>query len=308
MYAAFDSYSLDLAEDKKRRRENSACCDPNVKKQDVSLVIKPGANGARVATFVLGECILQVHCESSLEKLLQGIDLPVTALAMHGDPLQIFFSDDALSMWNAMTFKLPKSHDLSLAFRSCKYFRKGFDIILDGLDVDALKMQHSVHLKHREVCGFEWGLVYVRFDNIDGNRIKCISIECEKTKEETSSFSGSIMHAICDNVKCLVRQDVVSMASYGKGAHFMDAFKDALALIGYRQMIKVYDSILPQFACITPDSFHMLQSYFNVPISTILAEMFVGDVTVDHIKKIALRHRDAQIEALLEFKQSKLES
>ena len=312
------------AEKKRTREQNRLWTHPAypddeanaTKTANVSYICREDKSGQKVVTVTVDNQVVQIHVQKSVAALFDTVDIPLTAVVLtniegDGDNCELIFSAAALSCWNAMTFDFAKSRDPIAVARMCKYFDKGFDCTLLGLDMDELRARHTTTMKHGGVCIMEWGDAVIHFTAIDKNRIFCTEIApIFEEKESSASSSGrkgpSILNAIRHNVRRLVaHDDPARMASYGSGARYMDVFKDARTLICERQMVKVYDTLRDDFLEVSPSNAFHLASYFRTPLHVILSEMH-GSGATDmftlriNIHQVFEKHRDAQIKELLE--------
>lgn len=221
--------------------------------------------------------VIQISQCESLEEHMKSVDIACTAIAFFND--ELYFSSDAKFAMESGTFVVDDTNN-SMIYneRVIKYFNKGFDIILPGLDFEKLPKK-NLAFGVDEICDLPH--LTIQYRDAAKNKIHVTKMFLANTTEHKPHLKydfgsdltlGTIIH---HNVQQLVHGRFDKFICVGEGSTYEDVFK-ATPNITPRMLANVYETIIGR--CLDVElNLDLVEEYFPiVSASKIVDEFYIS--------------------------------
>lgn len=229
---------------------------------------------------------IQIICTpyETINKLLQVIDIGCTSLAYYQG--QVLFSEIGKFCFENLAFIVKGTRKSEKCIRRiCKYFEKGFDVILPHLNIAKVR-HYNLKFNASEVVDLPFLTVII--SGLKGNKIEVSRLAVPPLQDTehgdaqddfVSGYDQSEMMqdgaAIHHNIRCLIHDNLEDFIYKGSGASLELAFLSR-PLITERMIVNTYETLKTSIYANGSLKLTLLEKFFSCKkTSKILAQLFL---------------------------------
>jgi len=250
-----------------------------------------------------------IHC-LGLDKLLNNIDLDCTRICYFDG--EIAMAESCKKSIESLAFTLDTTNIAKIYLeRVIKYYNKGFDIILEDLDVEKLP-KRMLEFNMAEILDMPY--FHFQFCKVDGNKIMGYGPSLSKKAKElldnegnnklgyASANVGSLIH---QNIQNLARKEFNKFTYIGEGEMYEQAFNEGV-IITERMLTNTYETAKSKIWTCGTLNFTECENYLAFKPLVEIVDQLVTQFVQDRVGKKVIfaeaefdKHVEAELKVLI---------